>query len=380
MKSLFPRTQFFALRALLLCACASAAFGQARPPAVQTPPLNWQEFASEAGAFTVKFPAKPTLKQVPFQKGPITFVRHVHEASVPGHYTFEIDYMDMPAGYNDPDLSTEGGITGMTRSMVADGGRVLTSGQVRQGTCEGRGVTVALPNRATGRDGFAHARVFTSGQRYYFLIFVGESDGEAARRVGQTFMDSFTVKGGCTKAVAPTAAPAAEPTRSTVEGTPDAATGWRRIGNAGQGFSVLMPGAAQLTSTQAQVQPFVLFHHEYLRETPETFYSAEVVGEYPAGFYDDADSYENLIDATLFVIKRNLAPLEFNYAAPRKLKVGAFPGREYDIESARVGARGRIQVYATPKHAYIFIYISRAKKSPDADLERFFSSVRISDK
>jgi hypothetical protein len=305
-------------------------------------------------------------------------VRHVHEASAHGLYTFEIDYMDLPAGYNDPDLSTEGGITGMTRSMVADGGRVLTNGAVRQGTCEGRAVTVALPNRATGRDGFAHARVFTSGQRYYFLIFAGESDNESVRRVGQTFMDSFSVRGGCTKAVAPTAAPAAEPKRSTVEGAPDAATGWRRIENAAQGFSVLMPGPAQLTSTQAQVQPFVLFHHEYLRETPENFYSAEIVGDYPAGFYDSADSYENLLDATFFVIKRNLAPLEFDYAAPRKLNVGAFPGREYDIESKKVGASGRIQVYATPKRSYIFIYISRAGKSPDPDRERFFSSVRVS--
>jgi hypothetical protein len=320
------------------------------------------------------------LKPVSFQKGPLTFVRHVHEVSVPGLYTFELDYMDLPAGYSDPDLSTEGGITAMTRSMVADGGRVLTNGQVRQGTCEGRAVTVALPNRTTKREGFAHARVFTSGQRYYFLIFVGETDGETARGVGQTFMDSFSVRGGCSKAIAPTAAPVAEPTRSTVEGTPDRATGWRRIENAAQGFSVLMPGAAQHTSTQAQVQPFVLFHHEYLHESPETFYSAEVVGDYPAGFYDSAESFENLLDATFFVIKRNLGPLEFNYAAPRKLRVGAYPGREYDIESARVGASGRIQLYATPKRAYIFIYISRAKKSPDAERERFFSSVRVSAK
>jgi hypothetical protein len=221
--------------------------------------------------------------------------------------------------------------------MVADGGRVLTNGQVKVGTCEGREVTVALPNRSTGREGFAQARVFTSGQRYYFMIFVSERDGETTRQVGRTFMDSFSVRGGCTRAVAP-----------------------------------------RLTISQAQVQPFVLFHHEYLHEAPETFYSAEIVGEYPAGFYNSRDSYENLLDATFFVIKRNLGPLAFNYAAPRKLNVGAYPGREYIIESAQAGASGRIQVYATPKRAYVFIYISRAKKSPDADLERFFSSIRIS--
>lgn len=372
MKSLLPRTQFFLLCAFLLCASAPSAFGQTRP-------LNWREFTSEAGAFTVKFPVpQPKLRQIPFQKGPINFVRHVHEAHVPGQYTFELDYMDMPAGYNDPDLSIEGGINGMTRSMVADGGRVLTNGQVKVGTCEGREVTVALPNRSTGREGFAQARVFTSGQRYYFMIFVSERDGETTRQVGRTFMDSFSVRGGCTRAVAPTVAPTAAPKVSTVEGTRDAATGWRKIENAAQGFSLLMPGAARLTISQAQVQPFVLFHHEYLHEAPETFYSAEIVGEYPAGFYNSRDSYENLLDATFFVIKRNLGPLAFNYAAPRKLNVGAYPGREYVIESAQAGASGRIQVYATPKRAYVFIYISRVKKSPDADLERFFSSIRIS--
>ncbi len=377
MKSLFSRTQFFAL-CVLLCASASAAFAQTNPP--PAPPLVWKDFTSGDGTFKAKFPSPPKFREAPFKKGPVNFVRHVYEASVPGLYTFELDYMDMPAGYNDPDLSTEGGITGMTRSLVEKGGRVLTNTQVRQGTCDGREATVAIPNPSKGSDAFAHGRIFNSGQRYYFLVFVGEVNSETTRQVGQAFMDSFSIRDGCKAPVAPTVAPTVAPARSTVEGTRDAATGWRRIENVEQGFSLLMPGAAARVSTQAQVQPFELFHHEYLHETPDAVYSAEVIGEYPEGFYNTATSFENLLDSTLFAVKRNFEPLGFTYGAPRKLNVGRFPGREYDLDSTQTGPRGRIQIYATPKRSYVFIYINRIKKASDPDLERYFSSIRVSPK
>ena len=375
MKSLPPRTQFFALF-VLLCASASAASGQGGRPA---PQLNWQEFTSEAGEFTAKFPSRPTLKQVPFTKGPLNFVRHVHEATVAGEYTFELDYIDMPAGYNDPELTTEGGITGMTRGMVEKGARVLTNTKVTRGTCEGREATLALPNPSRGGDAFAQGRIFSSGQRYYLLIFVGERDGAAARRVGQTFMDSFTIKGGCSKAVAPTVAPPSAPVKSSVAGTPDAATGWRKIESIGHGFSVLMPGAAELESEQAQVQPLPLWHYTYSHESPSVIYSAEVTGEYPPDFHSGSGGHQAMLDLTFFSLKRNLEPHGFTVTPGRDLKLGTFPGREYRVANAGLKIEGRAQLFVTPKWLYVFIALDHGRTAGSAaEIERFFSSVRIS--
>jgi hypothetical protein len=213
------------------------------------------------------------------------------------------------------------------------------------------------------------------------LIFVGERDGEAARRVGQTFMESFTIKGGCSKAVAPVVAPQSAPVKSSVAGTHDAATGWRKIESAEHAFSVLMPGAAQLESEQAQVQPLPLWHHTYSHESPGTIYSAEVTGEYPPNFHSGPSGHQAMLDLTFFSLKRNLEPHGFTLTPGRDLKLGEFPGREYRVENTGLKVEGRAQIFVTPKRLYVFIALDHGRQpGAAANIERFFSSVRISAK
>src|SRR5256714_11523130 len=186
MKSPHTRTDFFAAHVLLLALC-SAASGQTTnngpPPApghvvinVPQHTVEWREFKSEAGGFSLKFPGVPRVEHVSFNKGPVELMRHTHTASVGGDVQFEVDYVDMPAGFNDPDLSLEGGISGLTHALEAQGARVLTKEKVVRGSCEGRDTTLFLPHPPR-RGGFAQGRAFGSGQRYYFLMFVGEEDG-----------------------------------------------------------------------------------------------------------------------------------------------------------------------------------------------------------
>lgn len=370
MRTLYART--FILTLLALCATAGAASGQ-----MAAPKLDWQEFKSEAGGFSVKFPAAPRVTQIPLNKGPLTLTRHVHSASA-GGYEFEVDYMDMPAGFDEPELSLEGAISGFVRYAENNGGSILTRGTIVRGTCEGREATASV--RPAGRNGFGHARAFNSGQRYYFVVFSTGTDSEAARAVGRTFVESLDIKDGCKAPLIPTAAPTTLPVHSTIEGTRDPATGWRKIESTEHGFSLLMPGPAARTSTQAQTQPFALFHHEFIYDSADMIYSAEVVGDYPTGFNSTANSYENVLDVTLVAIKRNLAELEFTYGVPRKLQVGAYPGREYTLTSAKTGARGRVQIYSTSRRTYIFIAISNSPTPRDVEIERYFSSVRVSPK
>lgn len=371
MKSPYARTFLFTL--IALCAAAGGAHGRQAAPR-----LDWRVFNSEAGGFTIKFPGTPRVKPLPMARGPLTLTRHAHALTV-GDYEFEIDYMDMPAGYDEPELALEGGISGLTRSFEAEGARRLTKDKVVRGTCEGLEATFALAPRA-GRTGFSQARVFNSGQRYFFVVFISKGGGEAAREAARTFVDSLDIKDGCKAPLIPTSEPTAPPVRATVEGAPDPATGWRRIASTEHGFSVLMPGPAQRESTQTQTQPFTLTHSEFVHETDDSIYSAEVLGDYPAGFYTSPASYENMLDVTLVAIKRNLAALELTFGEPRKLGVGSFPGREYTVANEKTGMRGRLQTYSTPRRAYIFIALSRGQTPRDKEIDRFFSSVRVSPK
>jgi hypothetical protein len=404
MKSPHTRTYFFAALVLFV-AFQAAALGQTKsnapdppppkpmprdipygiptapPRPAQTGPVEWSEFKSEAGGFSVKFPAAPRVGQVSFNKGPVALTRHTHTASLGSEIQFEVDFVDMPAGYNDPDLSLEGGISGLTHAMEVRGARSLTKETVVRGKCEGRDTTLSLPNTPPRRDGFAEGRIFSSGQRYYFLIFIGEEDSPSVREMARTFMESFAVTDGCTSVVAPVPVPSTPVTASIVEGTPDPATGWRKIENDQLGFGVLMPGAARRESEQAQVEPFPLTHHTYIQEDDSSVFSAEVFGEYPPNFYNTPGSYQTMIDITFYALKRNFEPAGFALTPLRDLKVGTFPGREFTVTNEKLGAKGRAQIYVTTKYIYVFTAFVRgqAAASPTT-LDRFFSSVRISTK
>src|SRR5919205_1072179 len=107
MKRPHPRTYFFAALVLLV-AFQAAALGQAKtsapivatptpptatthtpygdlivkPPSVEENSVEWREFKSEAGGFSVKFPGVPRVEHVSFNKGPVELVRHTHTASL----------------------------------------------------------------------------------------------------------------------------------------------------------------------------------------------------------------------------------------------------------------------------------------------------------
>jgi hypothetical protein len=402
MKSLPARTNFFAVVAATLL-LSTAAFAQTTEPpkTVPTPsptpkdipyglprgahgvlptvPVEWREFKSEAGGFTVKFPAAPHVEQVPFTVGPVSLTRHTHVALVEGGMMFEVDYMDMPAGYSDPALAFEGGIGALVGSMTKRGATVLSKGAVASGTCEGREATLLLPN-ATGRGrGFTQARIFGSGQRYYMLFFNADEDTPRVRALGRDFMESFSVADGCTAPLAPVAAPSSKVEVGIVEGTRDTQTGWRRIEERDLGFDVLMPDVAHHESAQAQVEPFPLRHDTFISDSGGVVFSAEVVGEYPPKFNDSAMTREGLMGATQYALKRNFEARGFTLAPLRNLLIGTYPGRELSITNEKTGAHGRAQIYVTPKHTYIFIALAR-EDTPEVakGVERFFSSVRIS--
>jgi hypothetical protein len=365
------RTLWFVAIAVTLTSFSGA---RAQPHSETAP--EWRAFTSEAGGFSVKFPGTPVVGRAALDKGPMSFTRFTHSLELGKGLSFEVDYMDTPSGYGEADLSLEGGISGLIRSMTASGATLLTKDTIVRGTCEGREATLLLHQPGSSKTGFGQGRIFNSGQRYYFMVFVSSEDSPAVREMGRNFFESFTIKGGCSKLIAPAEA-APKTTREDFRGAIDATTGWVKVDDEGLGISVLMPGVVSHEVDQSQVKPFALTHHTFINSKDNNVYSAEVIGEYPPGFHSNQTSYLTIMDLTVYALKKNMEPIGFVFTPLRDLRVGQYPGREFSIVSSRLGSAGRAQVYVTPKHVYVFIAFAHDQGVTLKLLDRFFGSIRI---
>src|SRR5438128_948357 len=262
--------------AVLVCGSVAAA----QTEAVRG--LDWRDFKSEDGGFSIKFPGSPKVDKSDLHLGPVALTRHTHSLLI-GDMSFDIDYMDLAPG-SDPDAAMEGGVSGLIRSMTARGATVLTTENVTRGSCSGREITLSIVNPGTAKRGFSDTQVFGSGLRFFTIVFNARSDTPAMREIGNTFLNSFTVTGGCTTAIAPVDAPPGKKSEEVFEGTNDPASGWRIIESNDLGLRVLMPGAVRHVWDQPQVNPFPLTHHTYIYSNDGAVYSAEVFGDYPPGF------------------------------------------------------------------------------------------------
>lgn len=380
MKTHNRRTLIHGGRLLALSLLMLSASAQAAAARQSAPKLNWREFTSEPGGFTVKFPGEPRVSHPKESHGPYTVEQNIHVVTVGDDYLFQLEYVDLPGPDRGGDLAFEGGLSGLTNPLVARGGRLLTKENVVRGTCEGREATLTGPVVA-GKTGFVQARAFKSGRRYYILVFTAAEDSPAAREVGRAYVDSLVIKDGCRRPVASAATPKTEPVRRTVEGTPDAATGWRRIESAEHGFGVLMPGPARLTSLLPRADEFTAPRHEYVHDGAEAVYIAEMKGDYPEDFFSGPTGHETMLDIRIHDVKRDLASLNLTFGEPRKFSAGTHHAREYVMTNEQAGMRGRALLYATRRRAYVFIALTRARgAAADADLERFFSSIKVSAK
>src|SRR3954464_14674578 len=105
---------------ILICVVA---LGWTRSAIAQTGTLDWREFKSADGGFTIKFPGSPRFETPDLKIGPVVVKRHLYSLRL-GELMLEIDYIDLPAG-TDPDSAIEGGIRNIINSFTARGATVL---------------------------------------------------------------------------------------------------------------------------------------------------------------------------------------------------------------------------------------------------------------
>jgi hypothetical protein len=358
---------------ILALATANAAASQT----TAQKPLEWQDFNSGDGGFTIKFPGAPKIDTPELKMGPVVVKRHSYSLRV-GEFNFEVSVIDLPAG-SDPAGAMEGGVRAVINEGTTRGATLINTDAVNKGNCNGREVLLSTPQAGGSRRGFLDTLIFSSGLRFFNIVFEAFSDTPKIREVGRTFVDSFGVNGGCSSMIAPSDAPAYNKTEEIVEGVPDQATGWRVIENNELGVRVLMPAAARHIINKTQSDPFPIFHHTYIYSNDGSVYSAEVFGDYPPGWHTTPARYQTSLDLTFYAIKKSFTAGGFEITPVRDLRLATNPGREYSLINAQRGSHGRAQIYVTATHIYIFSAFTRSD-NPLTQISQFFSSVRISPK
>jgi len=368
----FSRAQIFSVCLVLFMSGASGA-----TQTVKSTSLNWIDFNAGDGGFTIKFPGTPKVSTPEIKMGPVTLKHHAYSIDV-GDFGFEAVFMDLPPG-SDPDAAMAGGISNLINSAVARGSKLLGNDSVTHGNCTGREVTLSTIEPGTTKPGFLDALIFTSGLRFYNIVFSARSDTKEARDASRIFSDSFSIVGGCTSMIAPADAPREDKTDEPFEGTQDPATGWHVIESNDLGVRVLMPGAVRHVTQNQHSTQLKLTHHTFLYSNEESVYSAEVIGDYPAGWNTTPSSYQTSIDLTLYSLKKNLGAIGFEITPVRDLRLATYPGREFSLINEQRGSHGRAQIYVTPKRIYLFVAFTRSDNAL-TQIGRFFSTIRISPK
>jgi hypothetical protein len=128
--------------------------------------LDWREFTSPEGGFTVMLPSKPAResRELVLAGGKTTM--HMVSAHAP-EMAFGVGYADLPAGTT-PERAVEEGRAALLKNI---GGRV-----VAERTLDGvTGVEFEAEGAAEGNPMRLAARVLVSGNRYYQVVLVARA-------------------------------------------------------------------------------------------------------------------------------------------------------------------------------------------------------------
>jgi hypothetical protein len=138
--------------------------------------LDWREFISPEGGFTVMLPSKPARESRELVLAGGRTTMHMVSAHAP-EMAFGVGYADLPPG-TDPARALDEGRTALVRNI---GGRV-TAERALEGIT---GVEFEAEGAAEGNPMRLAARVLVSGNRYYQVVLVARAAraGEVDRTI-----------------------------------------------------------------------------------------------------------------------------------------------------------------------------------------------------
>lgn len=136
------------------------------------------QFKDEAGKFSARFPAEPTLDK---QEGSSPSGPHVHftwEVDIDGRH-WSVTYTEYTTA---PVKNYDKNVMGL---LAATKGKLVRQAKIEQAGVDGREVLTLLPDNAVMLQ-----RLFQVGNRFYQALYAGPAGTETAADV-ETFMESF---------------------------------------------------------------------------------------------------------------------------------------------------------------------------------------------
>lgn len=169
----------------------------AQKPATTNRFATWIKYDSPEGGFSAEFPEKPTIRAATVESGPIELPEQVIETDPSRDRYFRISYLDIKNSPASAARMQDAGLTALIEGELKKGGKLIYRSDTGQGNCKGKEASLSTSNPVTKRPELLRVRTFSSGDRNYLIYYRERSGVSAEPEVGQHFLDSFSVTGGC---------------------------------------------------------------------------------------------------------------------------------------------------------------------------------------
>lgn len=361
----------------------SGPIGPARGPVLQTmmpasiPSFSrWTTYTSEAGGYSVKFPGKPVVTQRLANPAVPDFLRYIAYVNLGNDRRLEVDHFDFKGQLSGAAARQEATITGVATIYEGLGGKVTDRRSFSRGNCQMKEVTIVDPSGTNPEiPGLLKLRSFYSGDKLYAATVQVDNTPDQLV-IADQFLDSFSVTGGCVDAIFKESAIKSNKTK--VEGELDAATGWRRF-ETPHGISFLLPGEADLNTVVENTPVGTYDLYSYSNVVANRVFSVDITTTRIESLAKAARQAA-VLDAVTLQLKMNLEKdgLKLGDCAPKTN--GDLTGRECGLSRNSPEITGRVQIFATSKHAFILISSRLVETTDETAATRFFSSFTITEK
>jgi len=300
--------------------------------------LDWKEFQSAEGNFTVLLPGEPKLEKK--ENG--------------AHFTVDLGGSVYMVTYSD---SKPGSLAPINAAVLLDRSQAAllkaVDGKLRKNRSKtiagypGREVVFDTPDKNAGK-----VRIFFVKDRLYQIWFYG-TQGEETRPEIRTFLDSFKL----IKDVGPhTPPPVSVPVGSD----------WREFRSAEGQFAILLPGKPEVSATKADAKG--RSEHRFSVDLGDTAYMVSY-DTYRPGLIANTES-KKILDTAQDAL---LSEMKGTLRQHRAMNVAGNAGREVVFDTPNK-TTGIVRIYPARDRLYQIWYVGPAGQEARTEVEKYLDS------
>lgn len=163
---------------------------------VSAKPLNWTNFTSNEGGFSVKFPGTPVTREEAVPGSPAR-TKHIVEVNLDRGRHFEVSWVDHTGSQQNAEQLKDNTLNAVASSATAKGARPQYSTGLNRAECDGQEVSLQAFKTPTQNELRVQARTFNSGDRVFLVLFSSNVPFTVEPGLAEQFLDTFTIAGVC---------------------------------------------------------------------------------------------------------------------------------------------------------------------------------------